>query len=171
MLTPWTLSFEFQIPTTLFPHILIHCVMSITQCCSCLHTDVIDVQVPASIHLLMPSGILPQLVQVIWVTFKDPASIDNVSWRLPTWLMIFIYPTGVSQRNSVVTDPLSWNFTIIEEWVLLPNRSLGPGETLETHTVTRLSPIILLRACLSFLKAMCYPISVPSFAVKMLHMP
>lgn len=137
MLTLWALSFAFQIPTTLFLLILVHCVMSNTWCYSSLHTDVLDVQVLACFHLAITSGILSPSGWVILVTFKDPAFIEDASWSLPTWLLLLIYLTAGSQKKIWSHWSLLGSFTIIEEWVLLPNRCPGPGETLETHTVIR----------------------------------
>lgn len=137
MVTLRALSFAFQIPTTLFLLILIHCVMSITWCYSSLNTEVLNVQMLAKFHLTIPSGIQSPSVWVILVTSKDPAFIEDVSWSLPTWLLLLIYLTAGSQKNSGLIDSPLGSFIIIEEWVLLPDRCPGPGETLETHTIIR----------------------------------
>lgn len=120
MLTRWVLRFELQIPTTLFPLVLVHCDVSLPWCYSNHHSDVLDVQVLVSFYLIVPSGTLSKWVfffffwsQSIWVslvTFKDSASTEDVFWGLLTWLMRFSYlPNSLLKEFHSPWFPL-WEF-------------------------------------------------------------
>lgn len=146
MLILWVLRFELQIPTTLFTLVLVHCDMSLLRCYSSHQRDALDVHILVSFYLSVPSGIPSK-----WF-LTDHSQYGLVWWHLKTrhpqkmssGVFVLIYLTSVtlttvSKKNSIVTDPLSGSFTSRTEWVLLPDRSPGPRETLETHTVIRLS--------------------------------